>query len=88
LLPGSVAEWLALFGGIDSGDAYSVLYLAGVEDGYRVAVSNLDDGVFEDAGFGVGGGNREDKQQNEDEQSLYRQGGSSKRSIPLTRPAL
>ena len=39
---------------VDPGDTNPVLYLFGVEDGDRVAVSNLDYGAFEDAACGVG----------------------------------
>jgi hypothetical protein len=46
---------LALLGGVDTGDADSVLNLVGVEDGDRVTVGNLHDDSFEDPGCGVGG---------------------------------
>ena len=51
-LTGCVAEWLALLGRVDPCDADSVLHLVGIEDGDRVAVGNLDDGAFKDAGCG------------------------------------
>jgi hypothetical protein len=52
--PGSVAGWLALLGRVDSGDADSMLHLVGGEDRDRVAVGNINDGAFEDAGCGLG----------------------------------
>ena len=52
-LPRCVAEGLLLLGSVDPRDADPVLHLVGVEDGDRVAVSNLDYGAFEDAGCGA-----------------------------------
>jgi hypothetical protein len=54
-MKGCVAEGLLLLRRVDPCDADSVLHLVGVEDGDRIAVGNLDDDAFEDAGCRVGG---------------------------------
>lgn len=54
-LPGCVAEGSPLLRRVVSCNTHSMLHLVGVEDGDRVAVSNVNNGAYDDGGFGIGG---------------------------------
>lgn len=54
VLAGALAEGLAALGGVDAGQADTVLDPVVVEDGQGVAVGDVDDTAFEEIGEGRG----------------------------------
>jgi hypothetical protein len=65
---GCVTEGLGLLGCDHPCEADSMLLPVGVEDGDRIAIGDIEDGAFEDAGSGAGRWRRDDERQQSEEE--------------------